>query len=480
MLPPDTSVLVVDDNDDVLTAIRLLLHERAAVVHTATRPDALPTLLQETRYDCVLLDMNFSRDASSGREGLQWLDHARRIDPGVVVVMITGYGDLDLAVRAMKHGAADFVTKPWSNERLLAAIGAAARLRRTREAEPERADERPERVPPAASGTPAAFPELIGESAAMHEVFATLRRVAPTDANVLVTGENGTGKELVARAIHRLSARAEGPFAAVDLGAVPPSLFEAELFGAARGAFTGATADRPGRFEAATGGTLFLDEIGNVEQTEQAKLLGALERREVVRVGETQPRPVDVRLVSATNAPIRDRVAQGQFRQDLLYRINTVELRLPPLRERGGDVDLLADHFLDRYARAYRRGVVGFTDAARVAMRAYGWPGNVRELQHTVERAVILADGDRVGERDLQFSAVPPADREAPPPRGAPVGADGADGPALVARSLDLEEIERQAVRSALQKHGGNVTRAAAELGLTRKSLYRRIAKYDL
>ena len=458
---PRPSVLVVDDNEDVLTAVRLLLRDHAETVHTATSPAALPTLLRETRYDCVLLDMNFHRDASSGREGLQWLDNARQIDPGVVVVMITGYGDVDLAVRAMKHGAADFVTKPWSNARLLGAVEAAARLRRSREAA---GDDRPAPPPTTTAGERGGLPGLVGASAAMEAVYETVRKVAPTDANVLVLGENGTGKELVARAVHDLSRRAGGPFVPVDLGAVPPSLFEAELFGHAKGAFTGAAADRAGRFEAASGGTLFLDEVGNAEPTEQAKLLAVLQRREIVRVGEATARPVDVRLVSATNAPVGERVASGAFRQDLLYRINTVELRLPPLRERGGDLDLLAAHFLARYAAEYGRPVAGFTDGARARMRQYGWPGNVRELQHTVERAVILAEGDRVGEGDLQFSATSPADA----------------GGGLPAGTLDLEEIERAAVRKALAQHGGNITHAAEALGLTRKSLYRRIEKYGL
>ena len=458
---PAPALLVVDDNEDVLTAIRLLLRGHAGTVHTATRPDALPTLLRETRYDCILLDMNFSRDASSGREGLRWLENARQIDPEVVVVMITGYGDVDLAVRAMKHGAADFVTKPWSNERLLASVEAAVRLRR------ERAAAVPTPSAPrdaTATARPGAFPEILGDSPAMRAVFQTLEKVAPTDANVLVLGENGTGKELVARAVHDRSKRAAGPFVPVDLGAVPPSLFEAELFGHAKGAFTGAAADREGRFETATGGTLFLDEIGNAEPTEQAKLLAVLQRREVVRVGESRPRAVDVRLVSATNAPVHQRVAEGAFRQDLLYRINTVELRLPPLRERGTDLDLLADHFLARYAEAYDRPVRAWTDGARRALRGYAWPGNVRELQHTVERAVILAEGSQLDTDDLQFSTAP-----------------SPDGDALGVRTtLDLEAIERDAVRQALRKHGGNITHAAGELGLTRKSLYRRIEKYGL
>ena len=456
--PDRPAVLVVDDNEDVLTAIRLLLQDVVPTVHTATSPASLPTLLRERTYDVVLLDMNFSRDASSGREGLQWLDNIRRIDPDAVVVMITGYGDVDLAVRAMKRGALDFITKPWSNDRLIAAVETAVRLRAERDRQPARAS-----APSALEGGD--FPDLIGRSDAMQSVFQTIDKVAGTDANVLVLGENGTGKELVAQALHRRSRREGQPFVPVDLGAITPSLFESELFGHRKGAFTGADADRTGLVELADGGTLFLDEIGNAGPTEQAKLLSVLQRRAIVRVGEGQARPVDVRLVSATNAPVYERVAEGAFRQDLLYRINTVEVRLPALRDRGDDLFLLSDHFLRQYAQQYGRPVRAFTDAARDRMRAYRWPGNVRELQHTVERAVILAEGDAIGPGDLQFSATPP---------------DAGASRSLPTDTLDLEEIERAAVRSALSKHGGNITRAADELGLTRKSLYRRIEKYGL
>ena len=455
--PDRPAVLIVDDNEDVLTAIRLLLLDAVPTVHTATSPASLPTLLRERTYDVVLLDMNFSRDASSGREGLQWLENIRKLDPAAVVVMITGYGDVDLAVRAMKRGAADFITKPWDNERLIAAVETAIRLRQERDRQPVVAPSED------ASASETGFPDLIGRSDAMQSVFQTIEKVAGTDANVLILGENGTGKELVAQALHRRSRRSSKPFVPVDLGAITSSLFESELFGHRKGAFTGADADRTGLVELADSGTLFLDEIGNAGAAEQAKLLTVLQRRAVVRVGEGQPRSVDVRLVSATNAPVYERVAEGSFRQDLLYRINTVEIRLPALRERGDDLFLLADHFLKQYATQYGRSVRGFTDPARDRMRGYPWPGNVRELQHTVERAVILAEGDTIGPGDLQFSATPPA-------------ASGS----LPADTLDLEEIERAAVRSALSKHGGNITRAADELGLTRKSLYRRIEKYGL
>ena len=454
--PDRPAVLVVDDNEDVLTAIRLLLQDVVPTVHTATSPASLPTLLRERTYDVVLLDMNFSRDASSGREGLQWLDNIRTLDPAAVVVMITGYGDVDLAVRAMKRGAADFITKPWGNDRLIAAVETSIRLRQER-------DRQPAVAPKAEAGSVGPFPDLIGRSDAMQSVFQTIEKVAGTDANVLILGENGTGKELVAQALHRRSKRASKPFVPVDLGAITSGLFESELFGHRKGAFTGADTDRTGLVELADSGTLFLDEIGNAGAAEQAKLLTVLQRRAVVRVGEGQPRAVDVRLVSATNAPVYERVAEGSFRQDLLYRINTVEIRLPALRERGDDLHLLADHFLKQYADQYARAVHAFTDTARERMRAYPWPGNVRELQHTVERAVILAEGAEISPRDLQFSATPPASSHS-----------------LPGNTLDLEEIERAAVRSALSKHGGNITRAADELGLTRKSLYRRIEKYGL
>lgn len=448
-MPPTGRVLVVDDNEDVLTAIRLLLQGNVEQVQTATSPSALPTLLRESHFDVVLLDMNFSRDASSGVEGLQYLDKILALVPDVAVIMITAYGDLDLAVRAMKRGAVDFITKPWDNARLVAAVHAATRLRRVRTA-----------TPPTG---PHDFPDLIGESQAMQRVFETVRKVAATDANVLVLGENGTGKELVARALHRASHRAAGPFLSADLGALPESLFESELFGHARGAFTGAAADRPGRFEAASGGTLFLDEIGNITLAQQARLLTALQRREVTRVGETGPRAVDIRLVSATNQPILQRVREGAFRQDLLFRINTVEVHLPPLRERGEDIALLAAHFVQHYALQYGRPARRLGAAALDKLARYAWPGNVRELQHTMERAVILADGDTLGPSDFAFSA------------GAPE-TESLQGTA----TLDLEEVERTVIRKALSKHGGNISRAADDLGLTRASLYRRIEKYGL
>jgi DNA-binding NtrC family response regulator len=452
----DTRVLVVDDNEDVLTAIRLLLVGHVAAVQTATSPASLPTLLREHRFDVVLLDMNYERDASSGREGLEYLDRLLRLDPDLAVIMITAYGDVELAVRAMKRGAVDFVTKPWDNARLLASVGMASQVRRSRLAQPPDAA-----APPLAAPSDDPFAALIGTSDEMRRVVATLRKVAQTDANVLLLGENGTGKEVAARALHAASHRAGGPFVTADLGALSESLFESELFGYAKGAFTGAASDREGRMEAAGGGTLFLDEIANTSPGQQARLLTALQSRTITRVGETQSRPVDVRLVSATNADLSAAVAGGRFRQDLIYRINTVEVRLPPLRERPDDLPVLAEHFLARYARQYDRSARRFSADSFDAMRRYAWPGNVRELQHTVERAVVLGDGETLRASDLSFSAsAPPVSASLP--------------------SLDLEDVERTVIRRALSKHGGNISRAADELGLTRASLYRRIEKYGL
>ena len=455
------TVLVVDDKPDVLAAIRLLLEEHVDVVHTARDPAAIPSLLQDTAYDAVLLDMNFTQDASSGREGFAWLRNLQLIDPSVAVVLITAYGDVEKAVRAMKEGATDFITKPWQNEKLVATVTNAVRLRRSRE-EAERLRRRQERLAEDLDGP---FQEMVGASPAMRRVFETVEKVAATDASVLILGENGTGKELVARALHRGSLRAGEIFVSVDLGALPPTLFESELFGHTKGAFTGAEADRPGRFEVASGGTLFLDEIGNIPPELQVKLLTVLQRREVTRVGSSQAMGVDVRLVAATNRPVHAMAREGAFRQDLLYRVNTVEIRLPPLRERGDDVLALAHHFLRVYAGKYRKPVQRISDAALAKLGGYAWPGNVRELMHAVERAVILSESDALHPADFALAAPEP-----PPPSSEGVDFD----------SLDLDTLERAAVRKALSKHGGNVSHAASELGISRKALYRRIEKYGL
>ncbi len=468
--PADGQVLVVDDNRDVLTALRLLLKEHVDTVHTATDPSSIPQLLRETDYDTILLDMNFQQDASSGREGFEWLDKIQEIDPQAVVVMITAYGDVDKAVRAMKAGAADFIVKPWTDPELVASVQAAIKLHQTRTAAAETEADATTAADDTATprdGEPG-FEGIIGESEPIQSVFDLIQKVSGTDANVLILGENGTGKELVARAVHRRSDRADGPFVTADLGALSQSLFESELFGHVEGAFTGAESDRAGRFETADGGTLFLDEIGNIPMELQKKLLTVLQRREVTRVGDVEARPIDIRLVCATNQPIYDMMDEGDFRQDLLFRVNTVEIELPPLRERGDDVLLLARHFLDEYAQKYDAATDGFSDEARTALRQYHWPGNVRELKHTVERAVILSDDTHIAPDDLRFSAPSPDASES----------DSDPDDAL--DTLDLDELEQAAVRQALSKHGGNVSQAAEELGISRRALYRRIEKYGL
>lgn len=463
----DGRVLVVDDNRDVLTALRLLLKEHVARVHTATDPSSLPSLLRDNDYDTILLDMNFQQDASSGREGFEWLDKIQEIDPQAVVLMITAYGDVEKAVRAMKAGAADFIVKPWTDPELVASVQAAIKLHQTRAAAEESTeDEAPSGHGPGVreDGQPG-FEGIIGQSEEMQSVFSLIQKVAGTDANVLVLGENGTGKELVARAVHRRSDRAEGPFVTADLGALSPSLFESELFGHVEGAFTGAESDRAGRFEAANGGTLFLDEIGNIPMELQKKLLTVLQRREVTRVGDVEARPIDIRLVCATNQPIYDMMDDGDFRQDLLFRVNTVEIDLPPMRERGDDVLRLGRHFLGEYADKYDAATEGFTEEAREALRQYHWPGNVRELKHTVERAVILSESPRIAPDDLRFSAPAP---------------DSSSDADASFDTLNLNDLEQKAVRKALSKHGGNVSQAAEELGISRRALYRRIEKYGL
>lgn len=451
-------ILIIDDDVDVLTAARLFLKQHAPLVHTERDPALIPGLLRNETYDIVLLDMNFTRDVSSGKEGFFWLDRILEIDPSAVVVLITAYGDVEMAVRAIKAGAADFILKPWQNERLLATLMAAMAIRSSR-LEVAHLRSRQQLL---SSDLDQGFQEFIGSSRAMQAVFGTVQKVAPTEANVLILGENGTGKELVARELHRRSARAQEVFFSVDMGALSETLAESELFGHVRGAFTDARDERPGRFEIASGGTLFLDEIGNLPLPLQAKLLTVLQNREVTRVGSNKPRPIDIRLISATNVPLNVLVGQKSFRQDLLYRLNTVEISLPPLRDRVEDIPLLVDHFLSVYSRKYKKPVSGITSATMRKLEKYRWPGNVRELQHAVERAVIMSDSDSLQPSDFFFSA------------------QSAGPDALTIDRFNLEEVEKAVIRRALSRHGGNVSQAAHELGLTRAALYRRLEKYAL
>ena len=454
-IPMSERILIVDDDRDVLVAAKLLLKRHFAEVVTADEPEKILKLLASDSFDAILLDMNFSPAERSGREGLFWLGRILELDPDAVVVLITAHSAVDTAVEAMKLGAVDFVAKPWQNQKLIATLHAAVALRQSRR-EAARLRGQNRELAAHSSGPPS---EILGDSPAMRTIFDVIAKAAPTDANVLITGENGTGKELVAKEIHRQSSRCDGVFMTIDLGAIAESLAPSELFGHKKGAFTGADDDRVGRFAAANGGTLFLDEIGNIPRQFQAKLLTALERREVVPVGSNVAVPIDVRIISATNLSRRELADETIFRQDLLYRLNTVELALPPLRERPGDIAILAEHFARHYAAKYGRPAVSLEPNALAALATYPWPGNVRALRHAVERAVILAETDVLTLSDF--------------PR-APTGE------ATAAVGTTLAELEKSAIAQALRRHTGNISHAAKELGITRTSLYRRMEKYGL
>jgi two-component system response regulator HydG len=451
-------ILIVDDEEDILLAARLLLKRHFAFVQTTRDPSLLPDLVRKGAFDVLLLDMNFAAGADDGAEGLKRLSEVLLLDPQAVVVLVTAHSGVELAVQAMKQGAADFVTKPWENERLLATLLAAVNLRRSRMETVQLRNRN--RGLAAATNTEV---EMIGTSSAALRVLDTIRRTAPTDANVLILGENGTGKELVAREIHRHSSRGGEVFLRVDLGALSPQLFESELFGHRRGAFTDAREDRIGLFRAAAGGTLFLDEIGNVPLHLQSKLLTALERREVVPVGADKPEPIDVRLISATNLTPEHLTDADRFRQDLFYRINTVEIALPPLRERREDIPLLLEHFIAFYAQKYNFPVKRLSATALDELMAHAWPGNVRALRHAVERAIILSEGAILEADDFSLAA-----------ERTNSSASGSH------EASKLDDIEKDAIVRALAESNGNVSRAAAGLGLTRASLYRRKMKYGL
>ncbi|WKN45675.1 sigma-54-dependent transcriptional regulator [Tunicatimonas pelagia] len=455
-------ILIVDDNEDVLQAAKIFLKRHFLQVDTEKNPGAIPATISNEQYDVILLDMNFTKDVSSGKEGYFWLDQILEKDPSAVVILITAYGDVDMAVRAIKEGATDFVLKPWNNEKLLATVMAALRLRATK-SEVNQLRSQQEILTADLNNK---FQDVIGSSPAMQRVFETIEQVASTDANVLILGENGTGKEVIARAIHRRSQRTNNVFINVDLGAVTESLFESELFGHMKGSFTDAKQDRVGRFEAASEGTLFLDEIGNLSLPLQAKLLTALQNKRITPVGSNKVIDVDVRFVCATNMPLYEMVQNSEFRQDLLYRINTIEINLPPLRERAEDLEPLTTHFLSMYAKKYNKPIHSISASAIKRMQKYHWPGNVRELQHSVERAVILSNKPTLQPEDFFFNA--------------DNARQGKDQDELHLEKYDLEEVEKLLIRKVLKKHGGNISKAAGDLGLTRASLYRRLEKYDI
>ena len=449
-------ILIVDDNEDVLFALNLLLEPYTEKIKVATTPDRIEHFMTTFHPDLILLDMNFSRDAISGQEGFESLKQILQIDPQAIVIFMTAYADTDKAVRAIKAGATDFIPKPWEKDKLLATLTSGMRLRQSQQ-EVSILKEQVEVL----SGQNTSENDIIGESSVMQEVFTTINKLSNTDANILILGENGTGKDVIARLIYRCSPRYGKPFVTIDLGSIPEQLFESELFGFEKGAFTDAKKSKAGRMEVATSGTLFLDEIGNLSLPMQSKLLTAIEKRQISRLGSTQTVPIDVRLICATNADIRQMVEDGNFRQDLLYRINTIEIHIPPLRERGNDIILLAEHFLNHYARKYKKEMHGLTREAKNKLLKYAWPGNVRELQHTIERAVILGDGSMLKPENFLFHTTSKQKKEEE----------------VV---LNLEQLERQAIEKALRISNGNISRAAEYLGITRFALYRKLEKLGL
>jgi two-component system response regulator HydG len=452
MLLKKATVLIVDDDPDVLTAVKLLLKTETGEVITEKNPENLNSLLQRNTIDIILLDMNFNSAINTGNEGLYWLRKIKEWKPDAIVIMITAYGDIDLAVRSLKEGAADFVVKPWHNDKLTEIIK-------------ELLDKKDNGKPAKSSSAKSAgsTTTLLGESDVMQDIFLKVNKIAPTDANILILGENGTGKDLIAKAIHERSMRAGKPFVKVDVGALTDTLFESELFGHKKGAFTDAREDRSGRFEDANGGTLFLDEIGNISLRQQAKLLTVLQNRQVTRLGSNKPVDIDIRLICATNLPLNELASDDRFRKDLIYRINTVEVTMPPLRKRNDDIVLLAKHFASTYATKYLKPAVSFDGSALQKLNSYHYPGNVRELQYTMERAVIMADNDVLTANDLIFSSI---ENSAPEP-------DMPD-------DMPLSMVEKNTIMRVIDKHNGNITRAAKELGLTRTALYRRLSKYDI
>ena len=448
-------ILVIDDDRDVLHSARMVLKPVFGEVITESYPQQINILFTHNTYDVILLDMNYTSGVTSGKEGLFWLKSIKERVPEQQVVMITAYGDIKLAVEAMKIGAADFVVKPWENEKLQATVLSAYNHSQSKKEVEALKDE--QKSLKALISSQAS--DIVGNSEPIRQVFKVIDKVARTDANVLILGENGTGKELVAKEMHQKSNRSAGAFIRVDLGSLSESLFESELFGHKKGAFTDAKGDKKGRFELAKGGTLFLDEIGNLPLPQQAKLLTAIQSKEIFRLGENEPISIDCRIIAATNNDLHAMVEAKKFREDLLYRLNTVELTIPPLRERASDIALLAGHFLDVFSQKYRKSKMDLEDDAIKYLSGYLWPGNVRELQHAVERAVIMSDGHRLGSSDFLLE-----DKKVNLPPS----------------TLNLDEMEKVAIEKAITKNQGNISKAAKELGLGRTTIYRKLDKYGI
>jgi len=469
------SILIIDDNQDILIASKMLLKKTYPLVVTESDPNRIPILLARQTFDVILLDMNFSLDASSGQEGFYWLDKILSLDTNAVVILMTAYGDVNTAVKAVKAGATDFVLKPWQNQKLFTTITSAMALKESRQEVCVLTETKRQ----LSAELNKQQQDFIGESEVMQQVFNVIERAAKTDANILILGESGTGKEVVAREIHRQSLRAQEVFISVDVGSLSDNLFESELFGHRKGAFTGAQEERSGRFELANNGSLFLDELGNVPLALQAKLLTAIQQKRVTKVGGNQSVEVNIRLICATNENLIKRVAEQSFRQDLLYRINTVEIHLPPLRERKTDIPLLVDYYLQKFIQRYKRPSLEVTKLTYNALMDYHWPGNIRELAHCIERAVILSPGKELDLTSMGLSSsidieLISADDKGDSNQSEPMAVNHE------LPTLNIAQLEITAMRAALKQQQGNVSQAAKLLGITRMSLYRRMEKHGL
>lgn len=449
-------ILVIDDDQDILLSTKMVLKKEFSDIITLTNPADIIPYIEKKLFDVILLDMNFTTGATSGKDGLEWLRRILQIEPQSIVVMMTAYGDINLAIDSMKIGAVDFVVKPWDNKKFLATVMAAYNLSKSKQEIVQLKSKQKTLV----QDIDQSFTEIIGESQKIKELLTILDKVAKTDANVLILGENGTGKEVIARAIHRKSTRSKNLFVNVDLGAIHENLFESELFGHVKGAFTDAKEDRAGRFEVANGGTLFLDEIGNLSLPLQSKLLTAIQKKEITPVGSNKTVPADIRLICATNQNLNEMIDKNEFRQDLFFRINTVEIHVPSLRDRLDDIPLLSNHFLEIYRKKYKKPDMKISAESFKKLKKYNWPGNIRELQHIIERAVIMSNGNVLNASDFVLNI--------------------SESSTLNKHNLNLEEVERYTIENALKKYNFNVSAAAKELGLGRTTMYRKMTKYGL